>query len=179
MSSKKKVSHVASSSHSSKKGKATVKAAKVSSNSAIPSSAASNSSLPSYDFMLDELYKELSSKRKGSAERFQMPVVDVTVEGNRTVFRNFSTFCEKVRREPELVAKFISREFGAPARIEGKRLILQKRVKRGLFQKKMELFVDYYVLCHECGKPDTKIVNIEGVHYLVCEACGARRPLKK
>ena len=139
----------------------------------------SDGALPPYEFMLDSLYKELSHKKAATGERFKMPEVEASMEGNKTVFRNFVPFCERIRREPEFVAKFISKELGAPVRLDGKRLVIQKRVKPELLQKKMELFVNHYVLCHECGRPDTTIVTIEGIHYLVCEACGARRPLKK
>ena len=34
-----------------------------------------------------------------------------------------------------------------------------------------------YVVCTECGRPDTKIVKEDRVMVLECEACGARRPI--
>ncbi len=137
-------------------------------------------SLPNYEEMLNEAYEKLDelSIKRGS-DRFEVPEVDALIEGSRTVFRNFASFCEKIRRDPDFVAKFISKEFGAPTKIEGDRLIIQRRVRKEQLQNKMKLFVDYFVICHECGKPDTKIVSLEGVQYIVCEACGARRPLKK
>ena len=137
---------------------------------------ASNNSM-SYEAMLDELYAQLPEKVKHK-ERFEMPKVSMYVEGNRSIFKNFMAICQKIRRDPEMVAKFLSRELAAPVKIEGERLVIQRRLLKDLLQRKIEIFIKDYVLCWECGKPDTTIVNIEGVKMLVCEACGARRPVR-
>ena len=133
-----------------------------------------------YKKLLDETYAKLNAEKGASTdERFTIPEAEVLTEGNKTVFKNFQSYCEKIRRDPNFVAKFISREFGAPAKTEGDRLVIQRRIRPEMLTKKMQLFIDYYVICKECGKPDTKIVSMEGIQYIVCEACGARRPLKK
>jgi len=35
-------------------------------------------------------------------------------------------------------------------------------------------YTEEYVLCDECGLPDTQIEREQGVQVLRCEACGAR-----
>jgi translation initiation factor 2 subunit 2 len=133
--------------------------------------------LPTYEEMLDELFRSLPDKRKASGERFEMPKVDVIIEGNKTIWRNFERISEILRRDKDFMAKYFSKELGAPVEIAGERLIIQRRVLPDLLQKKLEFFVKQYVLCWECKKIDTKIVTINGVKMLVCEACGARRAI--
>ena len=133
--------------------------------------------IESYEKMLDELYSKLPEKTQ-HRERFEMPQVEIRIEGNKTLFKNFSSIAQKIRRNEEMISKFLSREIAAPVRKEGEMLIVQRKVNRKLLQKKLEIFVKDYVLCFECGKPDTSIMNIEGIKTLVCEACGARRPIR-
>ncbi len=133
--------------------------------------------MESYDEMLDNLYSQLPEKTQHK-ERFEMPNVEISIEGNKTLLRNFSSIAQKIRRDESTISKFLSREIAAPVRKEGDMLIIQRKVNRNLLQKKLEIFVRDYVLCFECGKPDTKIVNINGIKTLVCEACGARRPIR-
>ena len=45
-------------------------------------------------------------------------------------------------------------------------------------QDKLQAFVDAAVVCKECKRPDTKIIDKDGVKMLVCEACGARAPVR-
>ena len=133
--------------------------------------------MESYEKMLDELYSKLPEKTQHK-ERFEMPQVEISIEGNKTLFRNFSSIAQKIRRKEDMISKFLSREVAAPVRKEGEILIIQRKVNKILLQKKLEIFVKDYVLCFECGKPDTSIMNIEGIKTLVCEACGARRPIR-
>ena len=133
--------------------------------------------MESYDKMLDELYSKLPEKTQHK-ERFEMPKVEITIEGNKTLFRNFSSIAQKIRRDEQYIAKFLSREVAAPVKKERDMLIIQRKINRNLLQKKLEIYIKDYVLCLECGKPDTKIVNINGIKTLICEACGARRPIR-
>ncbi len=131
----------------------------------------------SYLEMLEHLYANLPEKAK-SKERFEVPKAEVSIEGNRTIFKNFARIAEKLRRDLPFFSKFLSRELASPVEIDGQRLIIQRRVLPDLLQQKIEKFVKLYVICKECGKPDTRIVTVEGVKMLICEACGARRVIR-
>jgi len=39
-------------------------------------------------------------------------------------------------------------------------------------------YLNQFVLCHECKKPDTHFEDMKGVKMLKCEACGAVSPTK-
>ena len=40
-------------------------------------------------------------------------------------------------------------------------------------------YVEDYVICSECGKPDTRLVKDDRVMLLRCDACGSHRPVRK
>ncbi|MBM3229925.1 translation initiation factor IF-2 subunit beta, partial [Candidatus Parvarchaeota archaeon] len=45
--------------------------------------------------------------------------------------------------------------------------------------EKLSDFINSYVVCKECKKPDTRLMEGQhGIKTLVCEACGARAPVK-
>jgi len=130
-----------------------------------------------YDTLLDRAYEQMPEETKKTS-RFEMPQVDVFFEGNKTILRNFVPIAKQLRREEAHLQKFLTKELGAYAIVSGDRLILNKK----LFGKKIgdavKRYVEEYVLCPTCGKPDTRFATLEGVKILKCEACGSWKPLK-
>ena len=45
-------------------------------------------------------------------------------------------------------------------------------------EEKIDNFVERYVLCTECGKPDTRLSKEDRITILQCDACGAHRPIR-
>lgn len=110
-------------------------------------------------------------------ERFNVPEVDVFQEGKQTVIRNFGDIVEALRRDPEHLLHFLLREIGAPGSIEGRRVIIKAKVSPTQVTDRISNYTETWVICSECGRPDTHI-NKEGrVLVLECEACGAHRPV--
>jgi translation initiation factor 2 subunit 2 len=132
-----------------------------------------------YGKLLDNIYEKLNVNKAGSGERFEVPAFDVLNEGkNKTIVKNFKRICDAIRRDPVMLARYLSREVGAPVDIDGERMIIHRRVMGPVLQKRIDFFVKEYVICQQCGKPDTNLVTIERTKMLVCESCGARRPVK-
>jgi len=74
--------------------------------------------------------------------------------------------------------KFLTKELAAKATIEGDRVILNMKVSSKKINPKIEQYVDEFVLCRECKKPDTELVK-EGKFTLIrCLACGAKHPIR-
>lgn len=130
-----------------------------------------------YEDLLSNLYSKLPEKTS-TGERFEMPVVEVFVEGSKTVLRNFDFVCSKLRRKPAEVAKYLSKELAAPGVIDGQRLLVSSKLNARIVNDKIKNYVEGYVLCRECGKPDSHIVEQGDFSILVCEACGAKRPVR-
>ncbi len=110
-------------------------------------------------------------------ERFQVPEVDLFVEGKSTVFRNFVDIAETIRRKPTDLLAYFQRELGTPGNIDGRRAVFKSRLIPKQVDTRLKAYVNSFVLCTECKRPDTHIVKEGRVDVLECEACGARRPI--
>lgn len=130
-----------------------------------------------YEELLKKAYEEMP-KKSLARERFEPPVISSLIQGNKTIIKNFDVITTKLRRKPALLAKFFAKELAVPNTAEGGRLILQGKFSDRVLNERLMNFIGRYVLCKECKKPDTHIVEEGGVKILVCEACGARSPVK-
>ena len=127
----------------------------------------------SYEELLDKAYEKLP-KMKETGERFEIPTIESSIQGNQTIIKNFVQIADTLRRDPKHMLKFFTKELGAPGSIKGKIAIIQTKVMRKKIQEKLETYVREYVLCKECKRPDTKLVRENRITMLVCEACGAK-----
>ncbi len=110
-------------------------------------------------------------------ERFALPELDILQEGKITVFRNFIDVTDKLRRDPQHLLQFLLKELGTPGNIEGRRVVFKAKINPTHISEKIQLYTETYVICSECGLPDTKIVKEDRTLILECEACGARRSI--
>lgn len=129
-----------------------------------------------YDALLERAKDKLPQKLE-SHDRFQVPEPDVMIEGKTTVVRNFGDIADVLRREPDHILGFLLRELGTAGTLEGRRVVFKGKVTTSQVADRIKDYVDEYVLCSECNRPDTKIVKDGRVLILACETCGARRPV--
>jgi len=131
-----------------------------------------------YDMLLERIWGKLPEKLK-THERFEIPEADAFVEGSVTIIRNFNDIAVKFMRKPDHILKFLSKELAAPGNIEGSRAIIQRKLRKQVVDGKIREYAKEYVICHECGRPDTKIGELEGQRIIQCEACGAWWPMHR
>jgi translation initiation factor 2 subunit 2 len=129
-----------------------------------------------YEALLDRAKKGLPQTLEAH-DRFQVPEPDVMIEGKTTVIRNFGAIAESLRREPEHLYGYLLRELGTAGNLDGQRVVFKGKVATAQVVDRIKSYVDEYVLCSECDKPDTKIVKDGRVLILTCETCGAHRPV--
>jgi translation initiation factor 2 subunit 2 len=110
-------------------------------------------------------------------ERFTVPEPDVFQEGKQTVIRNFGDIVDALRREPEHLLHYLLRELGTPGYIDGRRAVLKAKLTPNQITDRIIGYTETWVLCSECERPDTRIVKEGRTLVLVCEACGAHRPV--
>ena len=130
-----------------------------------------------YETLLNKAYEKLP-KTEVSTDRFKIPVVETMLQWNQTIVKNFSQICQTLRREPKHILKFLTKELATPAGFDGNRAIFQSKISNRLLQQKLEAYIKEYVLCKECGQPDTKLIREERLSFLKCEACGAKSSVK-
>lgn len=129
-----------------------------------------------YDDMLDRGIEQ-TPEIDASSERFEMPEPDVRQEGHASVFENFQRVCRDLGRELDHLLKFLQDELGTSAHIdESDRARLTGEFDEDRIGDALEAYVDRFVLCSECGLPDTSIEREQGAEILQCAACGARSP---
>ena len=131
-----------------------------------------------YKMLLDRVWEVLPEKLK-KHERFEIPISDSFIEGNVTIIRNFNEISTILRRKPDHIIKFLSKELAAPATIDGSRAIIQRKLKKQVVDEKIRSYANEFVICHECKRPDTKINELEGQRIIKCEACGAWWPMRR
>jgi len=129
-----------------------------------------------YDSLLERAKKKLPTTLE-SHDRFQVPEPDVMIEGKTTVIRNFGDIVDTLRREPDHLLGYLLREIGTAGTMEGRRVVFKGKVGTAQVADRIKDYVDEYVLCSECSRPDTKIVKDGRVLILTCETCGAHRPV--
>ena len=111
-----------------------------------------------YEKLLKRIEGNLSDNKKQTSERFELPLVDVMWEGQKTFLRNFSDFPKVLRRDPDKVLQYLSKEFAVPAeRIGDKAMFIGKRDPDD-FTRLFRIYVKDYVECLTCHSPDTKII---------------------
>ena len=131
-----------------------------------------------YESLLKRIQKNLGDTKKSTSGRFELPTVDVRWEGQKTFLRNFSEFPKVMRRDPDKVLQYLSKEFAVPAeRLGDKAMFIGKRDADD-FTRLFQIYVKDYLECHTCKSPDTKIVKENRIIFLICEACGAKSTLK-
>ncbi len=129
-----------------------------------------------YEALLDRAKKDLPQTLEAH-DRFQVPEPDVMIEGKTTVIRNFGAIAESLRREPDHLYGYLLRELGTAGSLDGQRVVFKGKVGTAQIADRIKSYVDEYVLCSECDRPDTKIVKDGRVLILTCETCGAHRPV--
>jgi translation initiation factor 2 subunit 2 len=133
--------------------------------------------MENYEKMLESGIKNLPESTS-SGERFEMPKVQGHIEGNKTIINNFSQIADILRREPEHLLKFLQRELAAPGILKEGRLILGRKISSAQINEKIEKYAKSFVICKECGKPDTQLLKEDSVTVIKCTACGAKHPAR-
>lgn len=130
-----------------------------------------------YEEMLDRAYKKLPEKTKTDS-RFEIPKVDSEVQGNRTIVKFFPGLAKKINREPEHLMKFLLGELATTGKEKGNIVTFMGKFSNELMQHKFNKYLEEFVLCDQCKKPDTTLNKEKGLTFKICEACGAKSSVR-
>jgi translation initiation factor 2 subunit 2 len=130
-----------------------------------------------YETLLNEAYENVEATEE--AERFEILKVKGHHEGTRTILSNFAQVVANIRRSPEHLLKFLSKELASQCEVKGDRLILSRRLASKDINDKIEKYVNTFVLCPKCAKPDTELSEEDGKAFLKCLACGEKYEVHK
>ena len=130
-----------------------------------------------YEDMLDRAYKKLPEKTKRDS-RFEIPRVESEIQGNRTIVKSFPGLAKKINRKADHLMKFLLRELATTGKERGSITIFMGKFSRDLMQHKFEKYLEEFVLCNQCNKPDTALKKEKGLTFKICEACGAKSSVR-
>ena len=131
-----------------------------------------------YEKLLKRIEKNLSKATQANDVRFELPPVDVMWEGQRTFFRNFAEYPKIMRRDPDKLLQYLSKEFAVPAERIGDSAMFIGRRDPDDFTRLLKIYVNEYIMCPTCKSPDTRTEKEKRISFLICEACGAKSTIK-
>ncbi len=131
-----------------------------------------------YEKLLEKAHKDIKPVEASKEfERWEIPSANFRVLGNKTIVSNFLQICAYIRRDCNHVIKFLSKELAALSKMENERLVFNRKIQNGKIDEKIRLYVNKFVLCKECKKPDTELLKQDGFLFIHCLACGAKHSL--
>jgi translation initiation factor 2 subunit 2 len=133
-----------------------------------------------YDY--DELLKRACSQMPEVSlkhERLELPRLYITTVGMRTIISNFKEVADVLNRDPQHILKFLTREMATAATFHESRAVFQGKFKRDSFERLLQRYMEGFVTCPVCKRPDTKITKEKRLSFLLCNACGAKSSVKQ
>ncbi|MCC7565728.1 MAG: translation initiation factor IF-2 subunit beta [Methanomicrobiaceae archaeon] len=132
----------------------------------------------SYEDLLKKAYTNITGTA-ATTERFTVPTARVFIEGKTTILENFGEIASTLRRDPDHLMKHLLGELGTAGKTDGTRAVFNGKFDTDQINAIIRGYVEDYVICSECGKPDTRLVKDTRILTLRCDACGGHRPVRK
>jgi len=122
--------------------------------------------------------RSLVPEKVDTGERWVKPELEVIQEGKLTIVRNMEEVLTALNRPADHFIPLLLREIGTAGNFDNGRLVLQARVSADNLTRRLDKYVETYVICGECGRPDTHLAKEERITIVKCDACGGHRPVK-
>lgn len=133
--------------------------------------------MESYEKLLDEAYAKLKPIEK-TKDRFEIPTIEGHIEGTKTILTNITQIASYVRRDSDHLIKFLLKELASPGVFRNNRLILQRKISSQKINEKIQDYAKEFVICSQCGKPDTELIKEKVFTFIHCLACGAKHSVR-
>jgi len=131
-----------------------------------------------YDDLLKRAYKQMPEVQ-AKRERLELPRIMIQTVGMRTIINNFKELSDTLDRDPPHLLKFLTREMATAATFHDSRAIFQGKFRADSFERLLGRYIEGYVVCPVCKRPDTKISKEKRLSFIVCNACGAKSSVKQ
>jgi len=130
-----------------------------------------------YEKLLKRAHSQLP-KEVFEHKRFEVPKVRSGTIGMRTYIVNFRDIAEALNRDGHHLLRYLSREMATAGTLDGVRAIFQGKFRSDALDRLVQRYVEEFVTCPVCKRPDTKIVKEKRFSFLQCEACGAKSSVR-
>ncbi len=116
---------------------------------------------------------------QSDGKRLEVPDATAQKDGAFTRLTNLEDIADTISRTPDHLHRFIQRDLGTNGKLTDGVGRYNGTFSGTDFDAATDAYVEAYVLCAECGLPDTRLVTEDGTPMLRCDACGAFRPVSK
>jgi translation initiation factor 2 subunit 2 len=130
-----------------------------------------------YAAMLGRAKEQLPETLR-NRERFEIIKVKGLLQGNKTVLSNMPQIADQLNRPIEHLAKYLTKALAAKAEIKQNYLIFNAKVPSAKINDKIAEYVDIFVMCKQCARPDTTMTKNGPAWMISCQACGAKYAAK-
>ena len=131
-----------------------------------------------YDDLLKRAKSQLESINV-EHERFTIPELENQIQGKKTLLKNAGLVVKELKRDILHFMKFFIKETGLPATTDNSKIILNGIINSFKVSQIYKRYIEEFLLCKQCNKPETRIISEKGVVILKCDACGAMNPVRK
>ncbi|TKR24933.1 translation initiation factor IF-2 subunit beta [Natronomonas salsuginis] len=116
----------------------------------------------------------------GSAsERLSVPDAVAQPDGAFTRFTNLDAIADALNRDTDHVHRYVQQTLATSGKLDEGVGRYNGNFDASDFERVIDDYTEEYVLCSECGLPDTRLVQENRTLMLRCDACGAFRPVSK
>ena len=132
-----------------------------------------------YSELLARAKKDLPEITEES-ERFNIPTVKGSLQGNATIITNINQIADALDRPKTHIAKYLSKQLAAKGSIKKDQyLAFNTKLRSSQINEKLQEYAQRYVICPSCGKPETEINRKGDALVMQCNACGTHTPMTK
>lgn len=106
--------------------------------------------------------------------RYQMSQINLKHETNFTLITNIEVIANELKRDVNSIMKFLGSSFGTQSKFDKKRNCgsLQGPFTIEKIQSELQKYINEFVLCLQCGLPETTFEKKQKKLYSKCSACG-------
>ncbi|MCS7136873.1 MAG: hypothetical protein NZ941_00710 [Candidatus Caldarchaeum sp.] len=103
----------------------------------------------------------------------------LVVDAKNTILTNLGQIAKTLNREPAHLSRFLLKETGRAGSVSDDKLMIQGKMTHEEAKKLIDLYVKEFVKCPVCNGIDTRIVSEKRFRFLICDACGAKNPVRR
>lgn len=130
-----------------------------------------------YENLLNDAYTKIKPV-ESKTDRFEIPKAEGHIEGTKTIITNIKQICSYIRRDCAHLVKYLQKELASSGSMKGDRLVFTRKISSSAINEKIKQYADTFIICKECGKPDTEIIKQDRFSFLHCLACGAKKSIQ-
>lgn len=102
--------------------------------------------------------------------RYKMPALQIKQQTNCVIIENLAQVSTSLKRNQKMILKFFGIRLGT--QVSDSKSSINGTFKAHELQEALQEFIQTYVLCPDCGNPETEFYLKKKTYKRTCKACG-------